>query len=468
MAILWPAKKAVAALAIDPFLWMAGVQACLCAAGAALVWKGRSSAAAFWIVIGIAALLRLGLLGQSPTLSDDIYRYIWDGRVQAAGINPYRYIPADPQLAFLRDDKIYPKINRRDWAPTIYPPFTQMFFFAVTRVSESIVWFKTVLLGFEAVTIWLLARLLVSFNLPRERVLIYAWNPLVIWEFSSGHVDFLMTTLVVLALLARRQQRATLTGILLGCAALAKFFPLVLFPAFYRRWDWKMPLAAAATICLGYLPYLGAGAHVFGFLSGYASEEEMGNGRFFLLLLARYVTGGTEIPAAAYLILCFAALLLLAGFAILRWNNSEGGFVGSAGCLGAAFLVFLSPHYPWYWIWLTPFLVFLPRPALWPFFYVSCAALLQYGKWFDDWRWFGGGVNPFLARDILQFVPAALMLTGFSFLYRRRHEVLQLLSFPMRLADWQRRKGETPVAGFKDCRGEKSVATPSRPHRVPL
>lgn len=419
VAILWWTRSRVAALAIDPFLWAAGAQACLCAAGAALVWKGRSSRSAFWIVIGVAALLRVGLLWQTPTLSDDIYRYIWDGRVQAAGINPYRYIPADPHLDRLRDKKIYPHINRRDYAPTIYPPCTQMFFFAVTRVSESLVWFKTVLLGLEGLSLWLLARLLVSFNLPRERVIIYAWNPLVIWEFSSGHIDFLMTALVLLALLTRRHQRAALTGTLLGCAVLVKFLPLVLFPALYRRWDWKMPLAAAATIGLLYVPYLGAGAGVFGFLSGYAGEEGMGSGRFFLLLLARGIAGGAEIPVAAYLSFFLATLLLLTGVVVLRWNDSDDGFIPSAGCLGATFLLFLSPQFPWYWIWLTPLLVFLPMPALWPFFYISCAALLQYGRWFDDWRWFGIGINPFLARDVLQFVPAASMAAALYFLSGR-------------------------------------------------
>lgn len=105
VAILCWARKSVAALATDPFLWAAAAQACLCAAGAALVWKGKSSPATFWIVIIVAALLRLGLLAQSPTRSDDIHRYIWDGRVQAAGINPYRYIPADrisPSCATIR------------------------------------------------------------------------------------------------------------------------------------------------------------------------------------------------------------------------------------------------------------------------------------------------------------------------------------------------------------------------------
>ncbi len=416
IALLWPGKKAVGALAIDPFLWLAEAQACLCAAAAALVWKGRSSAATVWIVIGVAAVLRLGLVSQTPTLSDDIYRYIWDGRVQAAGINPYRYIPADPHLAFLRDEEIYPHINRRDYAPTIYPPCAQMFFFAVTRVSESILWFKTVLLGLEGLTLWLLARLLAAFNLPRARIVIYAWNPMVFWEFSSGHIDFLMTALVLLTLLARRQRRDTLTGVFFGWATLVKFLPLVLFPALYRRWGWKMPLAAAVTIGLFYLPYLGAGTHVFGFLSGYAGEQGMGDGRFFLLLLARCLTGEGVIPLVVYLVVCFAAMLFLTRRALWQWNESRNGFIISASCLGAAFLLFVSPEFPWYWIWLTPLLAFLPLPRLWPFFYMSCAALFQYGKWFDDWKWFGLGINPFLARDLLQFAPAAIMGLG-SYLY---------------------------------------------------
>ncbi len=420
MWIVWLAKPAIATLATDRYLFLAGLQTVLCGLGAALVWNRTSSRASFGIVLATSALLHLIMLWQTPTLSDDIYRYIWDGRVQAAGINPYRYIPADPHLAFLRDELIYPHINRRDYAPTIYPPGAQMFYLAVTRVSESLVWFKTALLACEGVTIWLLARLLVSCKLPPVRVLIYAWNPLVLWEFSSGHIDFLMTALVLGALWARRRNRESLTGLLLGGAALVKFLPLAILPALYRRWGWKVPVACAATITCAYLPYLSAGAGVFGFLPGYTGEEGMGDGRFFLLLLARHLTGGLEISTIAYLGLCFGALLLLSGCALWRWNTAQLGFLLSAGVLGAVFLFILSPQYPWYWVWLTPLLAFLPRPFLWPMLYVSCAALLQYGKWFDDWQWFGIGINPFLARDLLQFVPALFVLAGFTFLHHRR------------------------------------------------
>src|SRR5687767_1762069 len=104
------------------FLKLVLIQVLLYGAVAWLILHTQSTRSTFAIVIVFAALFRLSLLFAPPFLSDDIYRYVWDGRVQAAGINPYRHIPADPVLADLRDDKIYPKINRRDYAPTMYPP----------------------------------------------------------------------------------------------------------------------------------------------------------------------------------------------------------------------------------------------------------------------------------------------------------------------------------------------------------
>ncbi len=411
---------------------MAGAQALLCLLGAALIWNAEPARTTLLIVLGFGGLLRLALLCEMPRLSDDIYRYIWDGRVQAAGINPYRYIPADPKLAPLRDEEIYPHINRRNYAPTIYPPMTQMIFFAVHRVSGSITGFKACLLVFEAITIWSLTRLLTGFGLPRERVLIYAWNPLVLWEFSgSGHIDAAMIAFIALALQARRARRKSLTGVLLGIAALIKFFPLVLFPALYRRWDWKMPLAAAATFCLGYVPYLSVGRHVAGFLSTYADEEGIRSGRYFFLLLVRLIFGGIEIPAAFYLGFVLLVLAALAIRAVLRWNESEGGFLFSAGVLAFAFTLLLSPHYAWYWSWVVPFLAFLPWPAMLPFFLFTAAALVQYGTWFNDWRWFG--IHPHLALGLLQFMPPGLLLAALCILCR---EPLSL--FPAFANGWMR------------------------------
>ena len=124
------------------FMTVAFVQSAIYLLAAWIVVRSRSSNATVLIVVAFAVVFRLSILFASPYLSDDIYRYVWDGRVQAAGVNPYRYIPAAPELAHLRDDVIYPKINRRDWAHTIYPPAAQVVFFLTTRISESVVWMK--------------------------------------------------------------------------------------------------------------------------------------------------------------------------------------------------------------------------------------------------------------------------------------------------------------------------------------
>ncbi|HEX8423083.1 MAG TPA: glycosyltransferase family 87 protein, partial [Pyrinomonadaceae bacterium] len=277
------------ATGIVPFIRLALVQCALYALAAWLVCRvRRTSRSTLAVVLVFAALFRLSVLFAPPMLSDDIYRYVWDGRVQAAGINPYRYVPADDALKFLRDDAIYPNINRRDFAPTIYPPLAQLLFFLWTRVSESVVWMKVLMVLFEAACWYALALLLASFKLPRARVLLAAWHPLAVWEIAgSGHLDALVVAFVAFALIAHRRGRESLTGALLASAVLVKLFPLVLFPAFYRRWSWRLPLAFCAVLSAGYLPYLSVGARrVVGYLPGYAEEEGLQSGaRFFLLQL---------------------------------------------------------------------------------------------------------------------------------------------------------------------------------------
>src|SRR6185437_3846766 len=115
---------------------------------------------ALWLIFGVAILLRAYVLLFDPLLSSDVYRYVWDGRVQAAGINPYRYFPADEALAFLRDGAIFPYINRAATAVTIYPPVAQFFFLVVTRIGDSVTVMRLALLGCEAVSVTLIMLLL--------------------------------------------------------------------------------------------------------------------------------------------------------------------------------------------------------------------------------------------------------------------------------------------------------------------
>src|SRR5262245_51327152 len=174
------------------------------------IWRRRtlpSSRAVLVFVLGLAALMR-ALILFAPPHSTDIYRYVWDGRVQAVGINPYRYIPADPALQALRDQAIYPGINRADYAPTIYPPTAQLAFLAATRLGESVTAMKVAMVAFEAVAIWAILAILATRGLPAALVVVYAWHPLAIWEVAgSGHVDIIAVAFVLLAILAAGQGR---------------------------------------------------------------------------------------------------------------------------------------------------------------------------------------------------------------------------------------------------------------------
>jgi len=392
---------------IVPFLKIALAQSALAACAAWIVWRARPMRSTLVIVLVFAALFRLSVMFAPPQLSDDIYRYVWDGRVQAAGVNPYRYIPADDALKSLRDADVYTHINRRDYAQTIYPPLAQMFFFLTTRVSEGVVWMKASMILFEGVGLYALALLLASFKVPRERVIVAAWHPLVVWEVAgSGHLDALVLALVVLALVARRRGRESLTGVLLAAAVLVKLFPVVLFPALYRRWGWRMPLAFCVTLVAGYAPYLSVGARrVVGYLPGYAGEEGLESGaRFFLLQLTRTLFGAGHVPSAAYYVFAFVVLGALAAWSLFRRELKERDYVRRAALLAAAFTVLLSPHYSWYFVWLVPFLCFAGAQAFAPLLYLTAACFMLYGTWLGD------APADMLRLNACIYLPPALLL----------------------------------------------------------
>jgi len=365
----------------------------------------RSSDSRSLLLLGLifAALFRLSIIFFPPYLSDDVYRYIWDGRVQFAGINPYRYIPADESLVELRDEKIYPNINRRDYAHTMYPPVAEVSFLLITRFSESVTWMKAAMVAFEAIAIWAIVQLLVSFGFARQRVLIYAWHPLTVWEFAgSGHLDALAIAFIALALLARRKHSETLTGVLLAGATCVKLFPAVLFPALYTRGRWKMPAAFVFTMLIAYVPYLSVGPlGVLGFLGGYASERGMVSGeQFFLLALARQLLHA-HLPTSVYLVFVSAVLGALSLWLMQFQRSDDLRYLRNGLLIASVFLVLLAPHFSWYFAWLIPFLCYIPAI---PVFYLTLASFVLYLTWLGD------SPDRVLMLKAFIFVPALILL----------------------------------------------------------
>ena len=346
---------------------------------------------ALWLVLIVAAALRLPLLSGPPFLSSDIYRYVWDGRVQAAGINPYLFVPADPAVAALRDAAIYPLINRAGYAHTIYPPAAQVLFAAVGRVSQTVLAEKLMLAGFEALAILCGLGLLSLARLPPERILIYAWNPLAVWAFAcDGHVDAAAIGLLAAALLLRCRGRDGWAGAAFGAAVLIKFMPLAVGPALWRRGgNWRLAACGAAAMAALYACYLGAGWQVFGFLSGYGAEEGLDSGRGIWLL--GWLGTIFPLPPHATAVYIAAAAAVLGAFALRVMTRRSGGeapesdaiaVCGAATILAAGAMAALSPHYPWYCAWIAlPAAVTPYRSAIW----LSAAPVLLYLFPFDNY-----------------------------------------------------------------------------------
>ena len=359
---------------IDGFVAVAVAQGAVYFTAIWLARPAASSGRGLALIVAVAAVMRLAALVAPPYLSTDIYRYIWDGRIAGAGINPYRYVPNDPHLADFRDAEVFYHINRGNYAPTIYPPVAQAVFYTVGRLSESVIAVKAAMVVFEGIAMFALLRLLARAGLPTTRLLIYAWHPLPVWEFAgSGHIDAVLVAFVALSLWSRRGGANVLTGLLLAVATLVKFYPAVLAPALYRRWDRIMPAVFVAALVLAYLPFLDVGWRVFGFLPGYATEEGFAGGAgFYLLGLIRLAI--PTFPASLYV--AFAAALLAAfGLAILFAKDWPDREIAGAAALATAFMLLLSPHYPWYFAWLIPLACLLPcRSLLW----LTVASLLLY------------------------------------------------------------------------------------------
>jgi len=323
---------------------------------------------ALWLILGVAIALRVVAVSFEPLLSSDIFRYIWDGKVQSAGINPYRYVPADPALATLRDAAIFPNINRADYAVTIYPPVAQVFFLLVTRLGANTLVMRLALLACEAITVLIVLRMLKRLQRPPTRIVAYLWHPLPAWEIAnSGHIDGLMLCLMFLGIWLAIGGRAIRGAIVIALAALAKPLALPALAAIWRPWNWKMIFAVIAAVGLCYLPYLSVGWGVLGFLTkGYLVEEGVSTGGgLWLLDLWRLAFGTHRGDVLAYVAFAASLMMALTVWIWTRPNRNEASDLAGINSLLLASLILLSPNYPWYFLVLVPFLALFGNAPTW-------------------------------------------------------------------------------------------------------
>ena len=350
--------------------------------GVFLILKMIPKKATSWSLIGIiilfAIIFRLSLIPSDPTvLSKDMYRYIWDGRVQQNGMNPYRYAPDADELENLRDDQIFPNINRKDY-PTLYPAGAQLSFrIFYALVGDSVTGFKGIMVFFDTLTILVLIALLQTYGFALSRIIVYAWNPLVIFEIAySGHLEGLTVFLVVAALYLYAIQKKIPGVIILALAAAVKMYPALLLAALLNHGNrMKGMLTFFITLALLYLPFIGAGSKISGFLPVYLKNpyESFNLGLKYLLMRL--------IPGLDYYLMSLLFIIALAIVGLIVFlKNKEGIETIRYAYILVGWLMILMPAslHPWYVILIIPFLTVYPSPA-WIIF--TCTVTLSYLKY---------------------------------------------------------------------------------------
>jgi hypothetical protein len=347
-------------------------------------------------VFVVAMAMRLAVLRVEPALSDDIWRYLWDGRVLAHGMNPYAHAPADTALTALRDALVHPHVNHPELR-TIYPPLAEAGFGIVALVAPGITGMKCWILlhdlALVGVLLWWCARR----GATAATAIAYAWNPLVVLEYAgNGHHD--PTGLLWLALaLAWLDSRPLLSAASFAAAVMVKLLPVVALPFLFVRWPWRARILAVVLT--------GTGLAAFG-------------------LLARGPDSGLEAYAARWrnneLAFHYAASLLgdarargvAAGFVvvvlgILLWRRT-GAALATRAAMRTVLLAGPVLH-PWYLGWA---LVLEPLAPSWPWLVLSAFSLLNYGLLAAPregaafhlplaWRWFEYGAPLALAAALL-------------------------------------------------------------------
>jgi hypothetical protein len=298
------------------------------------------------VVIGLvlAAVWHIEFLRLSPGADDDIHRYVWDGRLQRLGYNPYLVVPSDPAVKALHTPETR-NLNNPD-LPSPYPAGAQLFFRAVTAIQESTLAFKVAFVVCEFAIVFVLLDILRRTGQAAHLVLAFAWNPLLAIEVAgSGHVDIVGALLLVVSAAALvRRWRAT-AAVTLGLAIAVKFLPVVLLPIYWKRVRIRDAVLAVAVVGLLYVPFLNHGRIPIGSLGTYVQTFRF-NGPVFAAL---------DRVAPPQLLAGLAVLIGLATAVWLRSNAPELSPDAFAWPMAAS-LVCAPAVFPWYLLWLLPFL----------------------------------------------------------------------------------------------------------------
>lgn len=329
------------------------------------------------IVLGLALLWRIALVFSPPLLSDDIYRYVWEGRIQLHGGNPYVWEdrPEGVRWAPLRDD-VWRGVTHKYYS-ALYPPAWQMAARAVVWLHDSVTAMKAFLVACEMGALAMLGWILRRRGLPPDRILVLAWSPLALVEVAgSGHNDAFAILLTVAALAALETGRPLFSAVAGAVALQAKILPGLVVAAWSRRYRWWHLAMAGLVAAALVIPYADAGSGLWHSATRYARYWRFNETLFAVL---RGVTGSEDAAMAA------SSVLLLLVVAVTAWQRREPA--AAALITVGASLLLAANVLPWYALWFLPFLVLRDSPPALLFTGTVTLAYLAYPDWRSGEPW---------------------------------------------------------------------------------
>jgi rSAM/selenodomain-associated transferase 2 len=307
--------------------------------------------------MALTGIITLGILARFIFLwypvGNDVFRYVWEGRIQNLGFNPFNYPPLSPALAKVARGDLYAiwqQINHPEFSAA-YPPVALLFFRFFVWLNPDPFFFKAVMVGFDIGVMIVLMLMIKQRGILPSRLLLYAANPLILLYISGeGHLDIIQVFFLCLALYLILCQKSPATGFLmLGLAILSKYFALVTLPFLVSGDNRKKSFAVLIPLIL-YIPYMDAGAGIFQSLAEFGTQFHYNDS---LTALIRYLRGDDY----AFVAICLLGICLV--WVYLFVHDLLRSVYLALGCL----LVLLPTLHPWYLALIAPFLVFFPSRA---------------------------------------------------------------------------------------------------------
>ena len=312
-----------------------------------------------FIGLGLAAVWQLLFLQMPPGSDDDIHRYLWDGRVQRLGYNPYIVVPSDPSLDWLHTPET--RTLNNGYLPSPYPAGAQLFFRAVTAIHESLFAFKLAFLVCDLGIVLLLFDVLRRSGQGEHWVLAYAWHPLLATEVAgSGHIDVVGALLLLLSFAALERRWRALAALAFALAVSVKLLPIVLLPLFWKRVRVRDGALAALVVGLMYAPFLATvhGRLPIGSLGTYFHSFRFNDPIFAMLerVASPELATGLAVLAGLITALCLRRTQVAAAASAIQRGERTPSVAETFAWPMAASLLCAPVVYPWYLLWLLPFL----------------------------------------------------------------------------------------------------------------